>query len=131
MRNYILLTFIFLSISLAQAEEPIHRPQRTAEEEAQKITEMLCREVGGVDSVQRDTIYRMNLQMARARRISNTRQEELDRRVKAMQILREILTPQQYDRFANRQIEPSRPRRGGGEPHLHPQQSAFQPSGQQ
>lgn len=85
-------------------------PQRTPEEEAMKQTEMLVRELGLTDEVQRDTLYRMHLKFARLRRQHNTRMDLLNQMTQSTEELKGILTSEQFDRFMNRQMSPE-PRR--------------------
>lgn len=79
------------------------RYARSAEEEAEKQTEMMQRELQ-LTQEQRDTIFRINLKYAKARRISNTRGEALDRLNKMDGELKQILTAEQYHQFMNCQL---------------------------
>lgn len=82
---------------------------RSAEEEAEKQTEMMQRELL-LTQEQHDTIFRMNLKYAKARRISNTRGEMLERLNMMYNELKQILTEEQYDQFMNCQLNgPKRP----------------------
>ncbi len=85
-------------------------PQRTPEEEAMKQTEMLVRELGLTDEVQRDTLYRMHLKFARLRRTHHTRMDMMNQMTQMTEELKGILTQEQFDRFMNRQMSPE-PRR--------------------
>jgi len=96
---------------MVSAQPPVEeeKPQRTPEEIAQKLNSMLIRELGLTDSAQIDTLYRMHLKYARMRAKSNTRAEDLERRLASDMELKGILTPEQYERFMSRQID-ERPR---------------------
>ncbi len=106
------LFFLFLlSCCCLYAQHPSSSPQRTPEEEALKQTERIVREIGITNETVRDTLYRMHLKYARQRLQSNTRLEELQRMNAIVEELQGILTPEQYNRFMNKQIssEPHRP----------------------
>ena len=92
---------------MVSAQPPVEeeRPKRTPEEIAQKLNSMLVRELGLTDSVQIDTLYRMHLKYARMRALSNTHAEDLERRLAMDAELKGILTPEQYERFQNRQVD--------------------------
>lgn len=77
---------------------------RTAEEEAEKQTEMMQHELE-LTQAQRDTIYLINLKYAKARRISNTRAEMLARITKKTEELKGVLTAEQYHQYMNCQLE--------------------------
>lgn len=85
-------------------------PQRLPEEDAAKHTEMICRELNIQDTVQRRKIYNMHLKYAYQCQQSNTRLEKLQRMEEATKELKTILTPEQYNRFMNAQLNPE-PRR--------------------
>ena len=93
------------------AQEQQVRPQRTPEEEASKQTERLVRELGIKDSVRIDTIYRMHLKYARIRQKGLTRAENMDRMQSIYNELKQLLTPDEFERFMNHPAEqPRRPR---------------------
>ena len=93
------------------AQEQQVRPQRTPEEEASKQTERLVRELGIKDSVRIDTIYRMHLKYARIRQKGLTRAENMDRLQSIYNELKQLLTPDEFERFMNHPAEqPRRPR---------------------
>ena len=93
------------------AQEPANRPQRTPEEEASKQTERLVRELGIKDSVRIDTIYRMHLKYARIRQKGLTRAENMERMQSIYNELKQLLTPDEFERFMNHPAEqPRRPR---------------------
>lgn len=81
-------------------------PQRLPEEDAAKHTEMICRELNIQDTVQRRKIYNMNLKYAYYQRQGNTRLDWLQRIEGITKELKTILTPEQYNRFMNAQINP-------------------------
>ncbi len=97
---------------LMLAQEPVReRPQRTPEEEAMKQTMRLQRELGIRDSVRIDTLYRMHLKYARIRQKGLTRAENMDRMQSIYNELKQLLTPDEFERFMNHPAEqPRRPR---------------------
>jgi len=108
-------------------------PQRTPEEIAQKQTQMMMRELGITDSALRDTLYRIHLKYALLRMHSNTRAENLSYLQAYSEDLSRVLSPEQYDRFMNRQI-PDAPRypqpQTGRVPHQHDQRPMPAPGGE-
>lgn len=95
---------------MVMAQE-LSRPQRTPEEEAQKQTERLVRELGIQDSVRIDTIYRMHLKYARVRQKGLTRAENMERMQAIYAELQDLLTPEEFEQFMNHPAEqPRRPR---------------------
>ncbi len=105
MKKYILSILVFSFTLVVNAQSWNDRPMNSIEEDAQRQTEMLVREVGIQDSVQREAIYQMFLRMSTDRRRSNTRAEELQRLIQMDKDLKNILTPQQYDLFMNTQVD--------------------------
>ena len=100
-----------LVASFMLAQEQNVRPQRTPEEEASKQTERLVRELGIKDSVRIDTIYRMHLKYARIRQKGLTRAENMERMQSIYNELKQLLTPDEFERFMNHPAEqPRRPR---------------------
>lgn len=102
MRNSILI-ILFLLASTAFAQEPPEEklPPRTAEEEALKQTERLTRELDITDTLTRDTLYRLHLKYAVLRHKGLTRAENLQYMQQATEELKQILSPEQFDRFMN------------------------------
>lgn len=123
------------------AQEQQVRPQRTPEEEASKQTERLVRELGIKDSVRIDTIYRMHLKYARIRQKGLTRAENMERMQSIYNELKQLLTPDEFERFMNHPAEqPRRPRGAnvvqqkatpsGEDPNKPTQREEFQPADQ-
>ena len=110
---YSLLVFALLAGSV-MAQEPVNdaRPQRTPEEEAMKQTTRLVRELGILDSVRIDTIYRMHLKYARFRQKGLTRAENMQRMQDIYAELKLLLTPEEFERFMNHPAEQPRHPRG-------------------
>lgn len=107
---FILAGLVSALLSFAQVP-PQERPQRTPEEEAQKQTMRLCRELGIKDSVRIDTIYRMHLKYARVRQKGLTRQENMERMQAIYNELKLLLTPEEFELFMNHPVEqPRRPK---------------------
>ena len=123
------------------AQEQQVRPQRTPEEEASKQTERLVRELGIKDSVRIDTIYRMHLKYARIRQKGLTRAENMERMQSIYNELKQLLTPDEFERFMNHPAEqPRRPRGAnvvqqkatpsGEDPNKPTQREEFRPTDQ-
>lgn len=102
-RIYCILIVILLMAVALGAQEQLH-PHRTAADIASKQTEMLIRELNITDSVLRDTLYRMHLKYAELRTISNTRNEAMQRMIQMQEELKNILSPEQFEAFMNRQL---------------------------
>lgn len=109
MKNYILLILFMAMSAAAFAQNDVCRPARTPEEEAQKQTQMLQRELSLTDA-QCDTVYKIHLKYATMRQISNTRAESLERMNAMTAELLNVLTKAQRDAFLNKQVSPD-PRR--------------------
>lgn len=105
------ILFVALLAGGLMAQEAVsERPQRTPEEEAVKQTTRLVRELGIRDSVRIDTIYRMHLKYARTRQRSMTRAQSMERMQSFYADLKQLLTPDEYERFMNHPVElPRRP----------------------
>jgi hypothetical protein len=112
MKQLSLLIFSLLLAGTLAAQEPTAaRLQRTPEEEAVKQTERLVRELHIVDSVRIDTLYRMHLKYAILRRTGLSRAQEMERMNAIVAELKNLLTPQEFERFMNHPAEePRRPR---------------------
>lgn len=109
MKNYILLILFMAMSAAAWAQNDMCRPARTPEEEAQKQTQMLQRELSLTEQ-QCDTVYRIHLKYARLRQISNTRAEGVQRMNDMMSELLNVMTKPQQQAFLNKQMSPD-PRR--------------------
>ena len=82
-----------------------HHPRRTAADIARKQTEMLVRELHITDSVMRDTLFRMHLKYAEKRNSENyTRANAIECMLLIQEELKQILSPEQYEAFMNRQL---------------------------
>ena len=102
LRLWFILVGMVLALSLvAQKSLP---PCRTAEDIAHKQTAMLVRELHITDSVLCDTLFRMHLKYAMLHNISHTRNEAIQRMVQMQEELKNILSPEQYSAFMNRQL---------------------------
>ena len=106
--------YCFLAVALRVgalwAQEAMNRPQRTPEEEALMQTTRLVRELGITDSVRADTIYKMHLHYARIRQKGLTRAENMERMQSIQKELKNLLTPDEFERFMNHPAEqPRRP----------------------
>ena len=128
-----------LVAGLMLAQEQTVRPQRTPEEEASKQTERLVRELGIKDSVRIDTIYKMHLKYAQIRQKGLSRAENMERMQSIYNELKQLLTPDEFERFMNHPAEqPRRPRGAnvvqqkatpsGEDPNRPTRREAFQPA---
>ncbi len=101
--NLRLLFILFISfcgcIMMAQSpEHPTQHPQRTPEQEAQKRTERMKRELLLTDT-QEAEVYKINLKYAELRRQPATH-EDIIARIQAMNAeLQAILTPEQFEKY--------------------------------
>lgn len=123
------LSFVFgvLLTGLVVAQEQNVRPQRTPEEEASKQTERLVRELGIRDSVRIDTIYRMHLKYAQIRQKGLTRAENMERMQSIYNELKQLLSPDEFERFMNHPAEQPRRPRGAN---VHQQKPPVAPNGE-
>ncbi len=78
------------------------RVQRTPEQEATKHTEMMRRDLQ-LSTEQIDTVYRLNLKYAKARRSATSREELFAFIEKKRQELQRILTKNQFEQYIIRQ----------------------------
>lgn len=75
-----------------------------------KQTMRLVRELGITDSVRIDTLYRMHLKYAMVRQKGLTRAQNLERMQAIHNELKNLLTPEEFERFMNHPAElPRRP----------------------
>lgn len=82
-----------------------------------KQTMRLVRELGISDSVRIDTLYRMHLKYALVRQKGLTRAQNLERMQAIHNELKNLLTPEEFERFMNHPAElPRRPRGAAGAP---------------
>ena len=111
MKKLLYFVLCVLVAPIATLHAQFH-PQRTPEDIARKQTEMMVRELDIMDSVVRDTLYRMHLKFATKRAVSNTRAEAIQYMQEANIELQQILTHEQYQQFMNQQVNhtPHRPK---------------------
>jgi D-alanyl-D-alanine dipeptidase len=104
-------SIFFLIVPLFHLSAQSNYPHRTPENVARKQTEMMVRELGIQDCVLKDSIYRMHLKYAYRRASCETRGEVIQCIQDANEELKQILTPEQYQRFMSQQInhQPHRP----------------------
>ena len=100
--SYILLFVGVFSFSLQAQNSTM--PQRTAMDIALKQTKMLAAELQLTDTTLCKHIYQMYLKYAQMREISNTREEALKRMALMQEELRQLLSPEQFTAFMNRQL---------------------------
>ena len=119
MKKLLSILSLALLSGLMMAQEPVSepRPQRTPQQEARKQTMRLVRELGITDSVRIDTLYRMHLKYALVRQKGLTRAQNLERMQAIHNELKNLLTPEEFERFMNHPAElPRRPRGAAGAP---------------
>ena len=105
-------TLVFLVVVLPLMAQNHHHPRRTAADIARKQTEMLVRELHITDSALRDTLFRMHLKYAEMRNDSTyTRADAIQCMILIQEELKQILSPEQFEAFMNRQLnhEPRAP----------------------
>lgn len=101
------ISILLVTFSLAVMAQDHYVPQRTSTDIARKQTEMLVRELGIQDSIMQHTLFQLHLKYAKMREISNTRHEALLRMQAMREELKNILGPELFAAFMNRQVESS------------------------
>lgn len=111
MKRFFSVFCVALLGGVLMAQEPVmDRVQRTPEEEAMKHTTRLVRELGIRDSLRIDTIYKMHLKYAQVRQQGLTRAQNMERLQAIYAELKQLLTPEEFERFMNHPVEqPRRP----------------------
>ena len=114
MKKLLITLSIALLSGLMMAQEQVSepRPQRTPQQEALKQTMRLVRELGITDSARIDTLYRMHLKYALVRQQGLTRAQNLERMQAIHNELKNLLTPEEFERFMNHPAEQPRHPRG-------------------
>lgn len=79
-------------------------PQRTPADIAHKQTEMLIRELDIQDTVLQDTLFNLHLKYAQLCHQPITRSEALQSMQMLIEELKNLLSPEQYERLMSRQI---------------------------
>ena len=106
MTRLLYISILLVAFSLLVVAQDHHIPQRTATDIARKQTEMLVRELHITDSVLRDTLFRMHLKYAEKRNAENyTRADAMECMLLIHEELKQILSPEQYEAFMNRQLD--------------------------
>ncbi len=112
--NIIILAFLFLCPATNFGQENIAIPERTPEQEAAKQTEKLQQELK-LSTEQARQVHEINLKYARARKVSNTRMDAIQR-IKDKEVeLSRVLNEQQQSalqnkRYARSSFQPSESR---------------------
>ncbi|MFZ4724802.1 MAG: hypothetical protein ACOYMD_05100 [Paludibacter sp.] len=104
---FILVLMLCLTISVESQENTV-LPERTPEQEAMKQTEKLQQELN-LTSEQIKQIYEINLRYARARQISNTRTEAMERIKNKNADIERILSVDQSNRLQSKRYERTNP----------------------
>lgn len=106
MRFYLtfLVTFCCIFITLGTTQEPAPAPVRTPEQEAALQTQKMQKELN-LNNDQLQSIYEINLKHARERQVSNSRSKALERSRNKNSEIRQVLTPDQYNRLQDRRYE--------------------------
>ena len=104
---YIVCFLAFFSLTLDAQESCF--PQRTAKDIALKQTKMLVHQLGITDTVLCKKLYYMHLKYAQMRDTSSTRSESIERMIQMQEELKQLLSPEQFAAFMNRQMD-NRPR---------------------
>jgi len=104
--NIIILAFLFLCPTAIFGQEAIVIPERTPEQEAAKQTEKLQQELN-LSTEQARQVHEINLKYARARKVSNTRMDAIQR-IKDKEVeLSRVLNEQQQSVLQNKRYERS------------------------
>lgn len=103
---FILLLTFGASVHSAKAQETPVVMQRTPEQEAAKQTEKLQQELS-LTQEQVRKVYEINLRYARARQVSNTRTEAMERMKNKNADLEKVLTADQNERLQSKRYERS------------------------
>ena len=101
--KYLSICFLILTTISLLAQEQF-APQRTASDIAHKQTEMLVRELNITDSTLRDTLFHMHLKYVEMQTDTLTRADMLNCMELILKELQQILSPEQYEAFMNRQL---------------------------
>ncbi|HBY52219.1 MAG TPA: hypothetical protein DEH15_07185 [Marinilabiliales bacterium] len=106
MRFYFTFLVIFscIFITLGTTQEPAPAPVRTPEQEAALQTQKMQKELN-LNNNQLQSIYEINLKHARERQVSNSRSKALERSKNKNSEIRQVLTPDQYNRLQDRRYE--------------------------
>ncbi len=103
MKRFFFLCLIFcIGSAMWTYAQQNERVQRTPEQEAAKHTEMMRRDLQ-LSTEQIDTIYRLNLKYAKARRLATSREELFTFIEKKRQELQCILTQSQFEQYLRHQ----------------------------
>ena len=100
---FVLLFLLILNLPL-QSQDNAAVSQRTPEQEAVRQTERLQQELG-LSANQARQIYEINLRYARARQVSNTRSEAMERIKSKDAEMQKVLNGNQYTQLQNRRFE--------------------------
>ena len=103
----IVLLFVCLALNISvYSQDANTTPERTPEQEAAKQTEKLQQELN-LSAEQARQVHEINLRYARARKVSNTRADALQRIKDKEAELKKILNPAQYTQLLNKRFERS------------------------
>ena len=103
--KYLYHILLFVGVfSFSLPAQHASKPQRTAIDIALKQTKMLVAELQLTDTALCKQIYQMHLKYAQMREISNTREEALKRMALMQEELQQLLSPEQFAAFMNRQL---------------------------
>ena len=99
-----LVIFSCVQISLGTTQDPAPAPVRTPEQEAALQTQKMQNELN-LNKEQLQSIYEINLKHARERQVSNSRSKALERSRNKNSEIRQVLTPEQYNRLQDKRYE--------------------------
>lgn len=124
----ILLTLATLALNIAvYSQDNNTTPERSPEQEAAKQTEKLQQELD-LSAEQVRQIHEINLKYARARKVSNSRTEALQRIKDKEAELKKVLNPNQYTQLQNKRYERSSFQTPSGNRNLPVNPSGFRPA---
>jgi Spy/CpxP family protein refolding chaperone len=93
-----------IQFSLGNTQEPAPAPVRTPEQEAALQTQKMQKELN-LNKEQLQSIYDINLKHARERQVSNSRSKALERSRNKNSEIKQVLTPDQYNRLQDKRYE--------------------------
>ncbi|MPN24295.1 hypothetical protein SDC9_171690 [bioreactor metagenome] len=106
MRFYLTFLVLFSCVQISQGntQDPAPAPVRTPEQEAALQTQKMQNELN-LNKDQLQSIYEINLKHARERQVSNSRSKALERSKNKNSEIRQVLTPDQYNRLQDKRYE--------------------------
>lgn len=92
----LLVLLLAVLCGIARAQQPADMPERTPEQEADKLTEVMQRTLNLTEE-QLPQVYQINLKYARLRRTTQDRTQAMQNRQNKGAELKQVLTQRQYE----------------------------------